>query len=83
MSTGGLSHEDIAGRIGVSRARVGQIERRAFAKMRKLVWGTPDFPLLREAFEGADLAARVAADDAAWAVKLAKFAAMAKLRGKR
>lgn len=33
----GLSHEEIAKRLGISKTRVQQLERRALKKLRKLV----------------------------------------------
>lgn len=47
----GLSQEEIALRLGISRARVSQIEREAFRKMRALA--RPEFlDLLRIQFQG-------------------------------
>lgn len=44
---------EIADRIGLGRSRIGHIESAAVAKLRALVFGTDDFPMLREAFAGA------------------------------
>ncbi len=44
------SWSEIAKKVGVSSARIGQIEQEAFMKIRALIFGTDDFPLLREAF---------------------------------
>jgi hypothetical protein len=44
------SWSEIGKTFGVTAARVGQIEQEAFVKIRALVFGTDDFPLLREAF---------------------------------
>lgn len=81
--SGEMSHEEIASRVGVSRVRVGQIERAAFAKMRRVVLESDDFPLLREAFAGLGLEARVAAEGEEHRRRLEKFAAMCRARGER
>ena len=43
----GLSQEECAQRLGISRERVSQLERRAMKKMQALVLSTDEFPLLR------------------------------------
>jgi len=60
--TSGLTQEEVAERLGLSHERVGQIERRAFAKLRRFIYGTSDFPMLAESFGGV-LDAWRAADD--------------------
>ncbi len=43
-----LTREEIAALLGLTSERVGQIERNAFEKIRKLIFRTSFFPLLRE-----------------------------------
>ena len=45
---GDVPQETIARALGITRERVGQIERAAFAKIRRLVLETDEYPLLRE-----------------------------------
>jgi hypothetical protein len=45
------SWSEVAKTLGVTTARIGQIEQEAFVKIRALIFGTDDFPLLREMFE--------------------------------
>jgi DNA-directed RNA polymerase sigma subunit (sigma70/sigma32) len=47
----GLTQQEIASRVGVSRERVRQIERDALRKMFKLIMTTKSFPLLKEMFQ--------------------------------
>lgn len=45
-----LKLDDVARQVGKSRQRVEQIELEAFEKIRALILGTDDFPLLRQHF---------------------------------
>jgi len=48
--TPGMTQTEIAAKLGLSHERVGQIERRAFVKLRRLIHGTNDFPMLADSF---------------------------------
>jgi len=41
---------EVAARLGITRKRVDDLERRAMMKIRALVLGTEDFPLLRSVY---------------------------------
>lgn len=60
---------EIAAELGVSTQRVSQIERDAVMKLRALVFGTDDFPLLRESILGT-VAAKAIEEDVAYTSKL-------------
>ena len=51
--SGDVPQEEIGRILGITGARVGQIERAAFAKLRHLVLETDEFPLLRAELAGA------------------------------
>ena len=50
--SGDVAQEEIGRMLGLTGARVGQIERAAFAKLRHLVLETDEFPLLRAEIAG-------------------------------
>lgn len=69
---GEVDCQELGDFLGLSRSRVRQIEMNAIEKMRALVFGTDDFPVLREALGGGEAAGLIEQDAARYGVVAAR-----------